>query len=75
MEMELADLLYEHDCCVNLFCADINNTLKDYIHKWRELKPVPGIIPTYSFLARCSNLLLPEQASAINGLLYKLNVV
>lgn len=28
---------------------------KDYLHKWRELKPVPGISPTYPFLGNALN--------------------
>lgn len=29
--------------------------LKDYMYKWRELKPVPGISPTYPFLGNTLN--------------------
>lgn len=53
MNVEVSELLNGLVIFVSLLLVVIFITyqlLKDYLHKWRELKPVPGISPTYPFL-------------------------
>jgi len=58
MHVEVGELLYAFLFFVLLLLVLTFTTyqfFKDYLHKWRELKPVPGISPTYPFLGNALN--------------------
>lgn len=58
MNVEVSELLNGLVIFVSLLLVLIFTTyqlFKDYLHKWIELKPVPGISPTYPFLGNALN--------------------